>query len=51
MFEGCSSLETVNFGNLDTSEVYNFKGFFCGCISLVMMELNNFDTSSVTNME
>ena len=50
MFHGCKSLTSVNFGNINTSEVEDMSGMFESCESLTELDLRSFDTSSVTNM-
>ena len=50
MFKLCSSLESVNLNNIDTSKCKNFEYMFYNCISLTSLDLSNFNTSQVTNM-
>ena len=50
MFYGCSNLQSVNFGELDTSSVTNMREMFKGCSSLKSLDLSSFNTESVTNM-
>ena len=50
MFEGCSSLTSLDLSNFDTSNVTDMGGMFYGCSSLTSIDLSNFDTSKVTNM-
>ena len=47
LFQGCSSLETVNLSGFDTSQVTSMQLMFYGCISLKSLDLNNFDTSNL----
>ena len=51
MFIGCSSLETINFGdNLDTRNVKDMGAMFAYCSSLKTINFgDNFYTSNVTN--
>ena len=50
MFKLCSSLESVNLNNIDTSKCKNFEYMFYNCSGLTSLDLSNFDTSQVTNM-
>ena len=50
MFEGCSSLTSLDLSNFDTSNVTDMGGMFYGCSSLTSLDLSNFDTSKVTDM-
>ena len=43
MFEGCSSLNSLNLSNLDTSNVTSMSYMFHGCSSLSSLNLSNFD--------
>lgn len=50
MFEGCSSLTSLNLSNFNTSKVTNMRTMFCNCKSLTSLNLSSFDTSNVTDM-
>ena len=50
MFEGCSSLTSLDVSNFNTSQVTGMGGMFISCSSLISLDLNNFNTSQVTNM-
>ena len=50
MFNGCSSLPSIDLSSLNTSKVTNMYGMFIGCSSLTSLDLSNFNTSSVTDM-
>ena len=50
MFNGCSSLTTLDLSSFNTSKVTNMKTMFQNCSSLTTLNLSNFNTSSVTNM-
>ena len=51
MFDGCSSLETITFGEaFNTNCVTDMGYMFYGCSSLTELDLSNFDTSNVTYM-
>ncbi|MGI6221615.1 MAG: Spy0128 family protein, partial [Coriobacteriales bacterium] len=47
MFAGCSSLEELDLGNFDTSNVYGMEYMFDGCSSLKSLNVTSFDTSKV----
>ncbi len=52
MFYGFSNLESIDFGNFDTSNVKNMTGMFYTCSGLYKtLDLSSFDTSKVTTME
>ena len=50
MFNGCSSLQSLDLSNFDASNVTNMSGMFICCSSLQSLDLSNFDTSKVTKM-
>ena len=50
MFEGCSSLSSLDPSGLDTSNVTYMRDMFYGCSSLAELDLSSFDTSNVTYM-
>jgi surface protein len=50
MFEGCSSLKSLDLSSFDTSNVTNMSNMFEGCSSLKSLDLSGFDTSNVTEM-
>ena len=50
MFMKMTALASINFSNLDTSEVTGMAGTFTGCKSLTSLDLSSFDTSNVTSM-
>ena len=47
----CSKLKTINWGNIDLSNVTNMGIMFYYCKSLQSLNLSNFNTSNVTNMD
>lgn len=51
LFLLCSSIETIDFTGVDTSEVTDMENMFGYCTSLVSLDLSNFNTSCVTNMQ
>lgn len=50
MFDGCSSLETINVGCFKSSKVSDMSSMFAGCESLKQINISNFDTSNVMYM-
>ncbi|WP_026498632.1 BspA family leucine-rich repeat surface protein [Butyrivibrio sp. WCD2001] len=50
MFDGCTSLETVNFGGLNTSNVISLSNVFTDCSSLKSVNLSQLKTKNVTEM-
>ena len=49
-FMWCSKLTTINWGNIDLSNVTNIGSMFYTCSSLQSLDLSNFNTSNVTSM-
>ena len=56
MFDGCSSLTSLDIGGWNTSNVTNmcgsnsYSGMFRNCSSLTSIDIGSWDTSNVTNM-
>jgi surface protein len=50
MFQGCSSLTSLDVSNFDTSSVTSMILMFQGCSGLNSINVSSFDTSNVTNM-
>lgn len=50
MFEGCSSLTSLDVSNFNTSNVTDMGHMFSGCSSLTSLDLSSFNTSNVTYM-
>ena len=50
MFNGCSSLTSLDLSGFDTSNVTYMGWMFGSCASLTSLDLTSFDTSSVTDM-
>lgn len=44
MFNGCTSLQSVNLGNLNTKKISDFSYMFGDCTSLQGVNLSSFDT-------
>jgi len=50
MFNGCSSLTSLNLSNFKTENVKDMNGMFYGCKSLTSLDLSNFKTENVKDM-
>ncbi len=50
MFEGCSSLTSIDLSHFDTGNVESMYRMFCECTALTSLKLSSFKTDSVTNM-
>ena len=50
MFNGCSSLTSLDLSNLNTENVIDLSYMFCGCSSLTKLDISHFDTQNVTDM-
>ena len=50
MFDGCSSLTTLDLSSFNTAKVTQLQVMFNGCSSLTTIDLSSFNTASVTNM-
>ena len=50
MFAGFSSIKTIDFSNIDTSQVTNMSYLFQNSYYLTNLDFSKFDTSNVTNM-
>ena len=50
MFEGCSSLKSLDLSTFDTSNVGSFINLFANCSSLESLDLSSFNTSNSTHM-
>ena len=51
MFDGCSSLKSLDLSGFDTSNVAMFNNMFSGCSSLETLNISSFDTSSAIYMD
>lgn len=49
MFDGCTSLTTLDLTGWDTSKVTDMSNMFNGCTSLTTLNLRNWNTSELTN--
>ena len=50
MFIGCNNLESINFGDFDTSSITDMSHMFEYCYKLEYLDLSKFNTYKVTNM-
>ena len=50
MFDGCISVEEINFTNFDTSSVTYMNSMFSGCSNLKSLDLSGFITLNVDDM-
>ncbi len=50
MFEGCSSLTSLDLSSFNTINVTNMSMMFSNCSSLTTLDLSSFNTSKVTDM-
>ena len=50
MFNGCTTLTSLDVSSFDTSKVTDMHHMFSGCANLTSLTLSNFNTSNVTNM-
>ena len=51
LFDGCTKLQTINFGdNFNTTKVTNMNGLFNNCSSLTSIDLSKFNTELVNNI-
>ena len=51
MFNGCSSLTSLDVSNFNTQNVTNLQSMFLDCSSLTSLDVSNFNTQNVTNMQ
>ena len=51
MFDGCSSLTSLDLSSFNTSKVTEMNSMFYQCASLTSLDLSNFNTSNVTYMQ
>ncbi len=50
LFSGYTSLHSIDFSGLDTSQINDMTYMFNGCTSLANIDLTSFNTSQVTSM-
>ena len=51
MFNGCTSITSINLSSFDTSKVNFMFNMFSNCKNLTSLDLSSFDTSSVMRIE
>ncbi len=51
MFNGCSSLRSLDLSHFKTARVREMQYMFSGCRSLTSLNLSSFNTARVTNMQ
>lgn len=49
MFNGCSSVKSLDLSMFDTSEVRDMNNMFYGCSALETLDISSFDMSNVTS--
>ena len=50
MFDGCSSLTSLDVTNFNTAKVTDMRYMFCGCSKLNSLDVTKFNTEKVTDM-
>ena len=50
MFDGCSSLTSLDLGGFETSQVTDMTYIFAGCSGLTSLDVNGFNTSNTKSM-
>ena len=50
MFKNCTSLESLDINNFNTSKVINMNSMFYGCSSLISLFISDFDTLNLISM-
>ena len=50
MFDGCSSLKSLDLRSFNTANVTHMNSVFYGCSSLESLDLSSFNTANVTDM-
>ena len=50
MFDGCSSLTSLDVTNFNTAKVTDMRYMFCGCSKLTSLDVTKFNTEKVTDM-
>ena len=51
MFNGCSSVTTLDVSGFDTSSVTDMRSMFYGCSSVTTLDVSGFDMTSVADVE
>ena len=50
MFDGCSSLQSIDLSSFNTTNVKDMSCMFLGCDSLQSIDLSSFNTTNVKDM-
>ena len=50
MFSNCTSLNTFDLSNFNTSNVTDMSYMFCYCYAITLLDLRNFDTTNCRDM-
>ena len=50
MFDGCSSLISIDLSSFNTTNVKHMSFMFSWCSSLISIDLSSFNTTNVNNM-
>ena len=50
MFDGCSSLKSIDLSSFNTTNVKDMSSMFWKCSSLKSLDLSSFNTTNVNNM-
>ena len=50
MFNGCSSLQSIDLSSFNTTNVNDMSFMFSECSSLISINLSSFNTTNVKNM-
>ena len=50
MFDGCSSLQSIDLSSFNTADVKDMRDMFDGCSSLQSIDLSSFNTTNVKDM-
>ena len=51
MFSGCESINRINLGYLNTSNLINMSHLFYNCLNLSELDMEEFNTDKVENMD
>ena len=50
MFDGCTSLISMNLSNFNTSKLENINNLFSGCSSLISVDFSNWNLKNTKNI-
>ena len=51
MFNGCSSLSSIDVSGFNTAKVVHFGWMFCNCSSVTTLDVSGFNTAKASSME